>query len=146
MLLTIPIVISAVVKIGISPVKESDVSVEANATTVLSTSAVTSTETTTIATSFSSLSTENTTMLPTQMTTINGSGTMQNNGTLYVNGTVPTPMLNVTGLAHLPEFTIRMMRRKLTSYDYYCPCDLKVRSSHRIGGCITYSTHLVFSR
>lgn len=127
MLLTIPIVISAVVKIGISPVKETNVSVEENATTVLSTSVATSTEATTITTPFPSLSSENTTILPTRMTTINGSGPIQNNATLLVNATVPTPILNATGLAHLPEFTIRMMRRKLTSYDYYCPCDLKVR-------------------
>lgn len=128
MLLTIPVVISAVVKIGISPVKETNVSVEENATTVLSTGVATSTEATTITTPSSSLSSENTTISPTQMTTINGSGTMQNNATLLVSATVPTPVLNATDLAHLPEFTIRMMRRKLTSYDYYCPCDLKVRS------------------
>lgn len=144
MLLTIPIAISAVVKIGISPVKETNVSVEEGGTTVLSTSALTSTEATTLTTSISSLSIENTTILPNQVTINNGSGMMQSNGTILVNGTVPTPILNATGLAHLPEFTIRAMRRKLTSYDYYCPCDLKVCSSTKI--VESHSMILVFSR
>lgn len=125
--LTISIAIGGVVKIDVSPVKESKYSIETNVTTVISTSTVAAAEATT-ATTISSLSTDNTTLLPTQMTTANGSATMQN-VTVHVQGTVPTVFWNATSLAHLPESTIRMMRRKFTTYDYYCPCDLKVDTS-----------------
>lgn len=125
-LLAIPIAISAIVKIDISPVKETNEPPETNVTTMLSTSAAVATEATTT-TSASLPAMENTTTSSTQLPATNGSEAQQNN-TVPINATMPTPIWDVTSLAHLPEFTIRMMRRKFTSYDYYCPCDLKVRS------------------
>lgn len=130
--LTIPITIGGVVKIDVSPVKEKKDSIDTNVTTIMSTSTVAAIEATTT-TTISSMPTDNTTILPTQMTIANGSGIMQN-VTVSVQGTVSTIFWNATSLAHLPEFTIRMMRRKFTSYDYYCPCDLKV--------CISITCHL----
>lgn len=135
MILMIPLAIRAVVKIDISPVKEIKEAMDANATTVLP---PTSTEAVTEATNSTSLPLApigNATLLPTQITTVNGSTALQNDS-VPVNATVPIvpivpiipiTMLNATTLALLPEYTIRMMRRRFTNYDYYCPCDLKVR-------------------
>lgn len=127
LLLTIPLAISAVVKIDISPVKETKDSIEANVTTLMSTSITAAAEATTI-TSISSVTTTNMSIWPTQMTTTNRTGTMENE-TVRINATTPTLMVDATSLAQLPESTIRMMRRKFTNYDYYCPCDFKVRSA-----------------
>lgn len=138
LLLAIAALSGQAVKIGISPAKEVRVPGEGNGTIETSTSTAATTTTTTVIASIPSTSPiANATSLPPQNPFMNGTNPLPNqtnavDPTLAMGFPLPIPMpttapiLNATLLAQLPEYTIRMLRRKFTPYDYYCPCDLKV--------------------
>lgn len=126
MLLTIPMAINAAVKIGVSRVKETNEPIDTNVTNLLLTTTTAPAAETTTATTNTALAADNTTIMS-PMTNTNGTTVLLQNETAVINATVSTIISNTTIISNLPEFTIRLIRRKFTPFDYYCPCDLKVR-------------------
>lgn len=136
-LLLLPL-IDCGVKIDISRVKEPDpTTMSANGapstTSTPSTSTLsTSVSSTTTSTVLNAIRATNSTVssIATTATPLSTTTTATSNISEIVNSqNQTTSSMNVTTSFELTEFTMRSMMRKLTPYNYYCPCDFKVRLS-----------------